>query len=88
MAAWRTANPLKASYARLKAKANERGIVFTVTWVQFSKFAKDNNFSGVSGNGAQDATIDRIENGKGYEQGNLQLLTRSANAKKRHWYDY
>ena len=80
-------NPIKYTYHLLKSNARKRKIVFDLTIDYFTKFCIDNDYIKKKGRLASDATIDRIEASKGYVPGNIQVLSKSENSKKR-WEEY
>jgi hypothetical protein len=81
---WRANNPVAYAYNNLKHHAKQRGIIFSITREQFQQFVSENNYMNGKGKGPQDLHIDRKNCHRGYELGNLQILTSSENAHKRH----
>jgi hypothetical protein len=79
-------NPIAYTYDMLKQNAKTRNKVFTLTLEQFKKFCTDTNYIELKGKTGGSASIDRKDPNKGYEFGNLQVLTLSANTSKR-WED-
>jgi len=75
-------NPLGYTYSLLKTNAKRRGKVFTLTLEQFRQFCTETNYLALKGKQGSNLSIDRIDNSKGYEAGNLQVLTLSANSRK------
>jgi len=75
-------NPLGYTYSRLKQNAKRRRKTFTLTLEQFGQFCTETNYLELKGKQGSNLSIDRINNGKGYEVGNLQVLTLSANSRK------
>ncbi len=87
----REKNPVKAAYDALKHNAKRRGKVFTITFADFKKFCRKTKYMAGRGRMKDSFSIDRIDPAKGYEPGNLQLLTISENSskgKKLLVYDY
>ena len=76
-------NLLSYTFIMLRGNAKQRNKVFTLTIEQFQEFCNKTNYLELKGRSRFGASIDRINPGKGYEAGNLQLLTVSDNAKKR-----
>jgi hypothetical protein len=74
---------MKDAFAKLRDHARERGISFTITFEEFCKFAKQSHYIESTGLGPMCITVDRKDNLRGYEPGNIQPLTRSANSIKR-----
>lgn len=84
----RARNPISYAYFMLKKSAKNRRIKFTITMDWFRKFIAKTDYMEQKGQHLYDhLTIDRIENDKGYEAGNLQVLTRRDNSIK-YWQDY
>lgn len=84
---WRERNPIKAIYRKLKSNAKRRGKVFTISVEAFTEFINSNaDYVEKRGRKARSLHIDRIDETKGYEEGNLQILTNQANSTK--YYDF
>lgn len=81
---WRANHPVQYAFHNLKRHAAQRGIRFTLTMEQFETFVNGNDYMNGKGRQPQDLSIDRIECSKGYELGNLQILTKSENSIKRN----
>lgn len=81
---YRQRNPIRASYQSHKDNAKRRGIPFELTFDQFKKFAVETRLVINSGKTAKSYSIDRIDNSKGYNLDNIQVLTISDNSKKYH----
>ena len=77
-------NPESYYYNLLKQNAKRRKKFFSLTLVDFKKFCKETDYMKLKGKSATSASIDRIDHLKGYEVGNLQILTLSENSKKMH----
>jgi len=75
-------NPLGYTYSLLKTNAKRRGKVFTLTLEQFRQFCTETDYLVLKGKQGSNLSIDRKDNSKGYEVGNLQVLTLSANSRK------
>jgi len=89
MRMWRAKHPERSSFVRLKGHAKERGIPFDLTFNQFMDVAKDFPFRTDKPEDFKEyLSIDRIDNNKGYEPGNVQCLTISENAKKGTRFEY
>lgn len=82
MRKWREKNREKAAYARLRESARKRNISFTITFEEFVKFAKKTEYLTRTGNTAGSLTVDRKDNLRGYEPGNIRAITRSENSHK------
>lgn len=90
-------NKYESEYDRIKGyiirnskyMAKRRGIYFNITYKDFElpKFCPILGIeleygSGHDGNSSQHATLDRIDNSKGYIPGNIMIISRLANAMK------
>lgn len=76
-------NPEKYAYQVLRNNAKRRGIKFTITYTDFLVFCIKTKILLGRGRTKECLSIDRIDNNKGYETGNLQTLTVSENSRKR-----
>lgn len=74
--------PLKYSFNKLKQRARERGHAFNLTYDQYEKFAVESGYALDKGKQPTSLSIDRIEGSKGYEVGNIRVLTLSENTRK------
>ena len=74
---WRRKNPKMDSFAHIKFHAKERGIIFTLTFEEFVKLTEECDFGK-----RRLFHIDRIDASRGYETGNVQILTVSENVAK------
>lgn len=75
-------NPFTHAYRMLKCSAKNRGIPFSLTKQQFKKFCDETGYLMVKGKRSSDQTVDRIDNNKGYEDGNIQMLSSKSNIQK------
>ena len=75
-------NPIRIAYTSLKGHAKERCKEFNLTIEQFKVFCIESNYLNCRGIAKFSYHIDRIEETKGYEVGNLQLLTNIQNVRK------
>lgn len=80
-------NPHSYIWSKLKYNAKKRGIRFTLTKRFFLLFCLANNYTTLRGHKNNDYNIDRIDNSKGYERGNIQILTGEENLRKYHDHD-
>jgi len=85
---WREADPVRASFHNLKAHARERGKVFTITLEYFRAFCIRTDYITGKGRSADSYHVDRIDEALGYIEGNLQVLTNTANVVKYLNYDW
>jgi len=79
-------NPIGYFFNLLKQNAKRRGKEFKLALWEFRQFCSETNYLEVKGRSGRAKTIDRIDPNKGYEIGNIQLLSNRANAAKR-WAD-
>ena len=75
-------NPVRIAYTSLKCHAKERGKVFTLTLEQFKEFCVKSNYLNCKGIEKFSYHIDRVDETKGYDVGNIQLLTNTENIRK------
>ena len=81
---YRLENPVKDAYYNLKNSAKKRGIEFTLTFKQFEKFCIKTDYIVKKGIHKTGYGVDRKDVTKGYTASNIQCLTNSQNAQKRH----
>ena len=79
---WRVNNPLKDAYKNLRSSASRRGIPFTLTLRHFEDVCDSSGYMLFKGCESNDLTVDRIDATLGYEDGNIQVMTRGDNAAK------
>lgn len=79
---WKERHPERYFYNYWKQNAKRRGKDFRVTFEEFLKFCKENNFMELKGKYKENLSIDRIRSHEGYYYENLQVLTVGANAAK------
>lgn len=75
-------NPVNYVFNALRSNAKRRGKVFTLTLEQFKQFCEETDYINKRGKTGKSASIDRIDNNKGYEIGNIRILTLSENSAK------
>lgn len=71
-AADRKRYPMRAAYHSTKSSARERGVPFSLTLAEFAEFAGRVNLLAGRGRTRDKWHVDRIDNSRGYEVGNLQ----------------
>lgn len=81
-------DPVAFAYRKLKSNAKLRGKTFTITIDDFRAFCQKLPYMVGKGRTKDSYHIDRIDNSKGYEPGNLQLLTNAENRRKQLMADY
>ena len=74
---------MRAAYNALRDHARARGIDFALPFDVFEAFAVKSNYLNKTGLNGDCLTVDRIDNLKGYVEGNNQPMTRAKNAEKR-----
>lgn len=79
-AAWRA---LKDHAKARKSEKWPDGIPFKLNLGTFIKFAKQTDYLNRTGANGHCLTVDRIDDDRGYEKGNLQPLTRIKNSEKK-----
>lgn len=82
MRRWRAKNPIKDSYANIKKRSVERGHTFGISLEYFTQWCIDTGYHLLKGKTGSSASIDRIRDEIGYEEGNLTILTLSQNSVK------
>lgn len=76
---WRFQNPILAAFHNLKHHAKQRKKVFTLTLEDFSDFISTNTYLDDKGITKHSLHIDRKDETKGYEIGNIRTLSCSEN---------
>lgn len=79
MKAWRTKNPLEAHFNWLKRSAEKRGIRFALTISEFRLWCEQTSYIQLVGVNAM--SCDRIDPDRGYEMGNIRILSYRENAR-------
>jgi len=79
---YRGKDPMRYAYRNLKTNSKRRGIVFSLTFEEFTKFARATNYIKRKGLSFDSYSIDRIDNMRGYTPDNIHILTMSDNARK------
>jgi hypothetical protein len=82
--AWRDEHPLAYFFHKLRSRANERGITFTLTFEQYERFAITTDYAKMKGKTSLSLTIDRKDNGLGYHEWNIQAMLLRENSRKSH----
>jgi hypothetical protein len=78
----REIDPVYCRFNNFKGNAKRRNKPFNITLEEFRNFCKDTGYLITKGKRGQNATIDRIDNRKGYSIDNIQLLSNRMNARK------
>lgn len=74
--------PIYYTYQILRNNAKKRGKEFSITLDEFREFCIETGYMQLKGRMATSATIDRIDPTKGYEKGNIRILSNEANGRK------
>lgn len=86
---WRANNPIRDAWLNLHHHAKQRRIACSLTFQEFETFCQCNaEYIWGKGTTKHCWHLDRIDPAKGYEPGNIQLLTCSENSAKdnrRRW---
>ena len=72
---YRANNPEKYAYKNLKVSARIRNIPVTISFEQFKEFIDGTDYMKRRGPRNHHLQVDRIDAAKGYELGNIQLVT-------------
>ena len=81
---YRANNPIKYAYESIKDSAKKRSISFTISLEDFTDWCNATGYADNKGKYRLTNHCDRIDATKGYEVGNLQLLTERENVQKRN----
>lgn len=76
--------PLQYTYNALKSNARRRKKPFNLTIEEFEKFCDETDYLRLKGKHKNNLTIDRIRSDRGYEIGNIQVLTHFENSGKQN----
>jgi hypothetical protein len=79
---YRAKNPIHAAYQNLRHNAKRRGHAFALSFADFQRFCIATDYIVRKGKTVESYSIDRIDNNKGYELDNIQVLTLSENSQK------
>lgn len=79
---WRERFPEHHLWNNLKKSAKKRGLPFTISLSWWVAFCEMTGFAEMVGRGKGFASIDRIENWRGYEPDNIRVLEFGANSAK------
>lgn len=77
-------SPCRHCYRHLKGSAKRRNKVFTITFEYFEQWCAETGYIEKRGRKAGYFTVDRIDDTKGYEPGNLQIMEHTANTRKQY----
>lgn len=80
----KSSDPVSIRFENFRGNAKRRGKEFTITLSQFREFCKITGYIINKGCRGYAATVDRIDNNRGYHIDNIQLLTSRQNIAKYH----
>lgn len=80
----RETDPIGYRYDKLRQNALRRGKAFRLTRAEFEAWALESGYLTAEGKRNHLKTIDRIDPTRGYELGNIQVLTLEENSRKAH----
>lgn len=81
----RKLDPVGVRFTQFRTNALNRSKDFSITLDQFREFCTRTGYCIIKGKRGKNATVDRIDNKKGYHIDNIQLLTLRENVRK--YYD-
>jgi len=83
----RQIDPVYDRYVNFKGNALRRGKEFLITLQEFRDWCQEKGYIIKRGYRGKNCTVDRIDNSKGYNIENIQLITNMANIRKYHGHD-
>lgn len=75
-------NPTSYTYSKLRQSARRRGIPFLLTVLEWERFCEATGYLELRGRGAEELSVDRIDEKGPYAIWNIQALSVSANVSK------
>ncbi len=82
MRLWRARNPMRDAFNNLRNSANKRRIGFALTFEEFQLICNTTGYLKQRGSRASSLQIDRVDNLRGYEVGNISVISCSENTAK------
>lgn len=81
--AWKSKNPLRYYFGKLRNRAKERGREFTLTFQEYCKFAMETGYSELVNRGktSTSLSIHRKIDSEGYHMWNIQCVTLQMNSR-------
>lgn len=79
---FREKHPLAYALGNLRRRAKQRGIAFTLTLPQYTRFAIATDYASMKGKTSLSLSCDRMENGLGYHDWNIRAVTMQENSRK------
>jgi hypothetical protein len=82
----REKNPCMTRYHSMKGTAKRRGIRFAITYEEWERWCKENNYLALCGIGPEDMTVDRDDPDPniGYTYDNMKMRSKADNCSKAH----
>lgn len=80
-------HPVEATFYWLRRSAKRRGILFTISLLQWKVFISKTNYMEGRGRLFDQLSIDRIDGNKGYSIDNIQVIHKGKNSAKYHAVD-
>jgi len=82
MELWRMNNPMKAFFAQIRDRARRRGTPFTISYQYFIETTRETGYDVLRGRNTQCLHLDRVDCLKGYEPGNIRVISALDNLRK------
>lgn len=77
-------NPIACAFNNIRKRARQRGHVFSLTREEFTELVTRSGWVEKRGKTAKSLSIDRINPLRGYEAGNVRVLTLAQNSRLRY----
>jgi hypothetical protein len=86
MRMFKTRHPLKYYFAKLRARARERGIPFGLSFHAYARLARATGYDNPANRGRMPASLslDRIDPRRGYEDDNIRVISLADNTRRAH----
>lgn len=79
---WRARHPIRYLWHNLRHHAKDRGHAFTVSYEYWEKFCIRTDYHNLKGREPNALTVDRIDETKGYHEGNIRVLRHECNFRR------
>lgn len=80
--AWRKKHPIRYLWHNLKHHAKDRGHDFTISYEWWEKFCERTQYHILKGREPNSLTVDRINETRGYHEGNVRVLRHECNFRR------
>lgn len=77
-------NPIGCAFNNIRKRARQRGHPFTLTREEFARLVTESGWIEKRGKTAKSLSIDRIDPRRGYEPGNVRVVTLSQNSRLKY----